>query len=139
MFKKASLFLLLILCLCLQACASKLMTEDPNPAKATLDQNTAYITFFRPSSLGAAIQAPVVEYDQKNDHIKLIGILSYKYKVRYKVAPGEHFFAVGGESASPLKAKVEAGKAYYNSGGFATTHSPCRKVLVELWPVTIGR
>ena len=28
---------------------------------------------------------------------------------------------------------------YYNSGGFSTTHSPCRKVLAELWHTIIGR
>ncbi len=75
------------------------------------DENSAVITFYRPSSLGGMVQAPIVE-DVSGD-IKFVGISSYKTKIRHLVSPGEHIFAVGGESSSMMKATVLPNKNYY--------------------------
>ena len=59
-----------------------------------INENTARITFYRPSSLGSFIQAPVAE--SINNKMKLCGIASFKSKFHYIVSPGQHFFVVGG-------------------------------------------
>ncbi len=99
--------------LTLNACGfkSNLMTPAQNDQSTNLADNISRITFYRPSSFGAAIQAPIVE--QENSEIKLCGIASYGTKFHYIVNPGKHDFIIGGEYASLLKAEIAPNKNYY--------------------------
>ncbi|MCH5277143.1 MAG: hypothetical protein J1E80_04825 [Desulfovibrionaceae bacterium] len=82
-----------------------------NISQETLDDNTACVIFYRSSSLGGAIQAPIVEYIDED--VKFIGISSYNKKIRFITTPGEHIFVVGGESGSVLKADIAPKMNYY--------------------------
>jgi hypothetical protein len=50
-----------------------------------LSQNESAIVFLRPTILGAAIQAPIVEFIDNN--LKFVAIVSAKSKVFYKTVP----------------------------------------------------
>lgn len=95
----------------LTGCASSLMSPVQD-ADNTLPKDKAVITFYRPSTLGFAIQAPIAKDTPEGD-IEFVGVASTGKKIRKTVEPGDHFFVVGGEAYGPLKAKVEANKAYY--------------------------
>lgn len=90
---------------------SKYMKKVEGGAEIAATPNKATIVFMRPSSMAFAIQAPVIDITGAEN--VLVGIVSSKTKVAYKVDAGEHLFAVGGESADMMKATVEAGKIYY--------------------------
>ena len=102
--------ILAMTCAMLSGCASDLMTQVPEETQVT--EQTSVITFWRNNAFGAAIQAPVAE-GKENEGIDPVGIVSHGYKVRYVVEPGDHYFVVGGESSSLLKATVQANKHYY--------------------------
>ncbi|MDR2744885.1 MAG: hypothetical protein LBB66_06820 [Desulfovibrio sp.] len=109
--KKFTVFLLLV-CLMLPACASKLMQLEENVAQqSALAPEQAAIVFYRADSFGGVIQAPVAEICDNN--ICFVGIVSYGMKILHKTTPGHHQFFVGGESASLLDATLESGKYYY--------------------------
>ena len=99
--------------LMLNACGfkSNLMSPATNEQSPKLAENTSRIIFYRSSSMGAAIQAPIVEH--KNGDINFCGIASYGTKFHYIVTPGKHNFVVGGESSSLLKADIAPNKNYY--------------------------
>lgn len=115
MLKKISYLILFYLLFCISACGSIVNSSLMSPVHPNqteeIDKNTARITFYRPSAGGYLIQAPIAE--SINNEMKLCGIASYNSKFRYMVSPGQHFFVVGGESSSILKADVVAGKNYY--------------------------
>lgn len=90
-------------------CASKLMSPDENYAKP--DENKSKIVFFRSSSMGGAIQAPIGKED--GEEVKFIGIASTDTKIQCDVDPGFHTFVVSGESAQIVKGDVAANKIYY--------------------------
>lgn len=104
------LFILFLLVLALSGCASKLMSPAINSTQPVTGDD-ASIIFFRTSSFGGAVQAPVAEY--VNGSVKFVGILSTDTKIRYILPAGEHDFVVGGESSNFLRADVVPGKYYY--------------------------
>lgn len=96
--------------LLLAGCASPLMSPVENADNA-LPKDKAVITFFRTSTFGGAIQAPISKAVSGGN--EFVGVSSTGTKIREEVAPGEYNFVVSGENAHLLKAKVEANKAYY--------------------------
>lgn len=109
MKKFLSIFLLGIM-LVTSGCASKLM-NPVNEGYTTVQDNKANVIFFRSSSFGGAIQAPIAE-DASNG-VNFVGISSMDTKIQYKVEPGEHTFVVSGESAQIVKGVLAANKNYY--------------------------
>jgi len=71
----------------------------------------ALVVFMRPSGLGFAIQSVV--FDATPQEPKLVGIVSAKTKIAYRVDPGEHRFMVVSESADFMDATLSEGKTYY--------------------------
>ena len=105
--------LMSILALAATGCSSKYM-KPAGPDAAALyapSRDKAVIIFMRPSSLGGAIQSSV--FDVTTSDNVLVGIVSHKSKVAYRVAPGEHLFMVIGASADFMRADLESGKTYY--------------------------
>lgn len=76
-----------------------------------ITEDMATITFYRYSSFGGSIQAPIAELT--NNGLKFVGILSVDTKIRKVVTSGKHKYVVGGESGHLLEAKFIAGKHYY--------------------------
>lgn len=112
MKKTRALLLAGIFILLISGCASNYMKPGgPDAASYAPGQNQATVIFMRPSSLGGAIQSSV--FDVTGGENNLVGIVSHKTKVAYKVPPGEHLFMVIGESADFMKAFLDAGKIYY--------------------------
>ena len=89
---------MLALLLSLTACSSKLMDPILEQQQPVPQGNEASITFFRTSSFGGIIQAPIAE--ETASGLELVGISSMDTKIRHVVAPGKHIFVVGGESGS---------------------------------------
>jgi hypothetical protein len=118
----------------LSGCTSKYIQPiDLTQADMELSQDEAAIVFFRPTNLGAAIQAPIAEFI--NDDLKLVSIISAKSKIFYKTVPGKHFFVVGGESSSFLEADFEKGKVYYS---YINSYPGFLKARFEFEPVKNG-
>lgn len=112
--RKLAIFALIsILALAVNGCTSKYMkpTGPDAAARYAPSIDKAAIIFMRPSSLGGAIQSSV--FDVTSSDNVLVGIVSHKTKVAYRVSPGEHLFMVVGESADFMKADLESGKTYY--------------------------
>ncbi len=103
-------FALILLAITLSGCASKLMSPAVDSSQSVTSDDTR-IVFFRTSSFGGMVQAPVAEY--VNGSVKPVGILSTGTKVRYIVPAGQHDFVVGGESSNILRANVAPQKYYY--------------------------
>lgn len=103
-------FTLVLLAITLSGCASKLMSPAVDSSQPVTNDDTS-IVFFRTSSFGGMVQAPVAEY--ANGSVKPVGILSTDTKVRYVVPAGQHDFVVGGESSNILRADVAPQKYYY--------------------------
>lgn len=103
-------FTLVLLAITLSGCASKLMSPAIDSSQPVTNDDTS-IVFFRTSSFGGMVQAPVAEY--ANGSVKPVGILSTDTKVRYVVPAGQHDFVVGGESSNILRADVAPQKYYY--------------------------
>ncbi|MGE5892911.1 MAG: hypothetical protein ACM34I_02535 [bacterium] len=111
MKKTASLFFFVCLALISQGCASKYMKPAGPDAIYSPGTNESLIIFMRPSSVGGAVQSSV--FDVTAPENILVGIVSSKTKVAYKVAAGERLFMVVGESADFMRAEPEPGKTYY--------------------------
>lgn len=91
--------------------SSKMRLVPPGVLYAP-DADHALIVFMRPSRFGGAIQSSL--FDVTTEENVLIGIVSAKTKIAYKVEPGEHLFMVIGESADFMRATLDAGKTYYS-------------------------
>lgn len=93
---------------------TKYMQEvtDPN-ISYTPGSNEAVVVFMRPSNFAFAIQSAV--FDVTTEENKLVGIVSAKKKVAYRVKPGKYTFMVTGESADFMQAELKAGKTYYST------------------------
>ena len=102
---------MLALLLSLTACSSKLMDPMLEQQQPVPQGNEASITFFRTSSFGGMIQAPIAE--ETASGLELVGISSMDTKIRHVVAPGKHIFVVGGESGSLLDEDLAPQKHYY--------------------------
>ncbi len=103
---------LVVACFFASGCTSKLMQPlEAPPVRGALQSDQAAIVFFRPSSFGGAVQAPVIE--AADTGIQYVGIVSAKMKLLHKTTPGKHYYVVGGENANLLEADFEGGKIYY--------------------------
>lgn len=111
MKKYPLLALMLVLSLFLTACSSKLMDPMLEQQQPIPQGDEASITFFRTSSFGGMIQAPIAE--ETASGLELVGIASTDTKIRHVAAPGKHIFVVGGESGSLLDANLAPQKHYY--------------------------
>lgn len=85
---------------------------DPNLTYAP-GSNEAVVVFMRPSNFAFAIQSAV--FDVTTEENRLVGIVSAKKKLAYRVKPGKHMFMVTGESADFMQAELKAGKTYYST------------------------
>lgn len=96
-----------------QGCTSKYMRpEAPDAALSHAPSaEKAVVVFMRPSAVGGAVQSSV--FDVTTTENILVGIVSSKTKVAYRVSAGDHLFMVIGESADFMKAQLLAGKTYY--------------------------
>lgn len=93
-------------------CASSHMAVTTiGPNDGVLAKNQAAIVFFRDTSFGGAIQAPVVE--SLDQDVAFVGIVSANTRLMHKTTPGKHFYVVGGESSSLLEADLAPQKFYY--------------------------
>jgi hypothetical protein len=102
--------------MCLMLVSSCTVSTDKMlvvPAQQTYapDAENALIIFMRPSKMGGVIQSSV--FDVSSSENMLVGIVSARKKVAYKVGPGEHLFMVIGENADFMRASLDAGKTYY--------------------------
>lgn len=96
-----------------QGCASKYMKPvGPDAALSYAPSGEeSVVIFMRPSVVGGAIQSSV--FDVTTEDNVLVGIVSSKTKVAYRVSAGDHLFMVIGESADFMRAELLAGKIYY--------------------------
>jgi hypothetical protein len=94
-------------------CASQYMQPVVHsPSSAQLSPDQAAIIFFRDTSFGGAIQAPIAEGTVDNN-VLFVGIVSANTKFLHKTTPGQHLYVVGGEGANLLFADLEPQKFYY--------------------------
>ncbi|MCL1985178.1 MAG: hypothetical protein FWG59_01850 [Betaproteobacteria bacterium] len=103
-------------CAALVGCASKHMeVATIGQNDGALSENQAAIVFFRDTSFGGAIQAPVVEsfVEATGSNVEFVGIVSANTKLLHKTTPGKHIFIVGGESSNMLEADLAPQKFYY--------------------------
>lgn len=91
----------------LTGCKSSIMTKVQPVNVSTIDENSALVTFVRPSSYGSAIQFGV--WDSET----FVGVVSGKSYVQYKATPGKHLFLARAENWSCVEADLEAGKSYF--------------------------
>ena len=112
--RKLLLLITAFFCSGILACASKSAYMQPvalPSASISLAENQSAIIFYRHSTFGGAIQAPVAEAQE--NAISHIGILSAGTKLLHVTTPGRHTYVVGGESAGLLEADLQEGKYYY--------------------------
>lgn len=110
--KKRLLSLLLAFCFVFTGCASKHMQPvSVTPTMAQLSENQSAVIFFRDTSFGGAIQAPIAEASQ-ND-LLFVGIVSANSRILHKTTPGKHLYVIGGEGSSLLEADLAPGKFHY--------------------------
>ncbi|MDR2604548.1 MAG: hypothetical protein LBC55_04240 [Desulfovibrio sp.] len=110
--KKLTSFLFCCVLILSTGCASQYMqpvVHSPSTAQLTPEQSA--IVFFRDTSFGGAIQAPIAE--SVNNNVAFVGIVSANTKLLHKTAPGQHVYVVGGESSNLLFADLEPQKFYY--------------------------
>jgi hypothetical protein len=109
---KVVLMLSILAMLAASGCASNLMQlVEPESLPQAINEDESAVVFLRPSFIGGAIQAPVVE--AANNDLTLVGIVSTGDKVLSLTSPGKHYYVVGGESSDLLEAELEGGKVYY--------------------------
>ncbi len=102
-----------VLCLGMTGCASKLMQPvDPAAMNDTVQPDEAGIVFFRATTFGGAIQAPIIEASE-GGKLNFVAIVSAGKKYLHRTTPGKHLYVVGGESSEMLEADMDAGKTYY--------------------------
>ena len=105
-------FMAVVICTVLVGCASKHMeVTTVGQGEGVLSDNQAAIIFFRDTSFGGAIQAPIVE--AKGADVEFVGIVSANTKLLHKTTPGKHIYVVGGESSNMLEADLAPQKFYY--------------------------
>ena len=105
-------FMAVAMCFALVGCASKHMeVTTVGQGEGVLSDNQAAIIFFRDTSFGGAIQAPIVE--AKGADVEFVGIVSANTKLLHKTTPGKHIYVVGGESSNMLEADLAPQKFYY--------------------------
>ncbi|MDR1488935.1 MAG: hypothetical protein LBS65_00380 [Desulfovibrio sp.] len=110
--KFATLAAFILSALLSSGCASKYMepvTHDA--ATGQLGAGQSAVVFFRDTSFGGGIQAPVAEGVAGD--VAFIGIVSANTKLLHKTTPGEHVYVVGGEGSNLLFANLEPQKFYY--------------------------
>jgi hypothetical protein len=93
-------------------CASRLMKPvDPAAMSTTIAQDEAAIVFFRATSFGGAIQAPVLEVT--DNQLRFVAIVSSGAKFLHKTTPGNHLYLIDGEFGYFMESSLEGGKTYY--------------------------
>lgn len=114
--EKSIIVLVLFIALFVVECAgpSAMMKEVPEGEPlGPPSTDKAMVVFLRPSGIGFAVQAKVVDVTSE-ENPELVGFLGAKTKIAYQTDPGEAFFMVmGGENTPFLKGNLEAGKTYY--------------------------
>lgn len=106
------MLVLAIAALAMTGCASKHMERAATGQnEVVLAKNQAGIVFFRDTTLGGGIQAPVVESLEKD--VAFVGIVSANTKLLHKTTPGRHVYVVGGEGSNRLVADLAPQKFYY--------------------------
>ncbi len=113
-----ALFSIFMFFLGISGCASKHMEPvATGAANVTVGANESAVVFLRSTTIGGAIQAPVVEgggvLNSDSTSIHFVAIVSAGAKVFHKTTPGKHFYVVGGESSEMLEATLTGGKTYY--------------------------
>ena len=104
--------MMVVLVAMVAGCASKHMEVTTiGQSESSLSDNQTAIVFFRDTSFGGGIQAPVVE--SKDSDIEFVSIISANTKFLHKTTPGKHTFIVGGESSNILEADLAPQKFYY--------------------------
>jgi hypothetical protein len=94
-------------------CASQYMQPVVHsPSSSQLSPEQSAIVFFRDTSFGGAIQAPIAE-GINDSNVSFVGIVSANTKFLHKTTPGQHLYVVGGESTNLLFADLEPQKFYY--------------------------
>jgi len=107
------LLLMVIAVMGMSGCAGKLMRPvEPAQMDETVKADEAAIVFFRSTTFGGAIQAPIVEADE-GGNLTFVAVISAKTKYLHRTTPGRHLYVIGGESSAILEANMEAGKTYY--------------------------
>ena len=110
--KKCFLVLAVLLCVFMTGCSSKYMAPvGPEAVVDTVSQGEAVIVFFRATSFGGAVQAPVIE--SVDDKLQFVAIVSAGMKIMHRTTPGKHLYMVAGESSEILEADLAEGKTYY--------------------------
>ncbi len=111
--RKLVLFFMVVMCAGMMGCASKFMQPvDPAAMNTAVSQDESVIVFFRATSVGGGIQAPVIEASE-DGKLSYVAIVSAATKYLHRTTPGKHLYVVGGESSEMLEADMEAGKTYY--------------------------
>ena len=126
-FKRLLLITICFAFVLLAGCQSSMMTKVQPINVSGIDQNTALVTFVRPTSFGGAIQFGV--WDSET----FIGVTSANSYVQYKTSPGKHLFLARAENWSCVEADLEAGKSYFI---ITAVRMGVWKARVALEPVT---
>lgn len=112
MRKLILILVLTTICAVMAGCASKHMQATTvGENESVLAGNQSAVVFFRDSSMGGAVQAPIVE--SKAADVEFVSILSANTKVLHKTVPGKHIYIIGGESSNMLDAVLAPQKFYY--------------------------
>jgi hypothetical protein len=110
--KRLTTILFFVAIIATTSCASQYMQPVVHaPSAAQLSPEQSAIVFFRDTSFGGAIQAPIAE--GINNNVSFVGIVSANTKLLHKTTPGQHIYVVGGESSNLLFADLEPQKFYY--------------------------
>ncbi len=91
----------------LAGCKSSVMMGVQPVNIATLDNNTAMVTFIRSGFVGKAIQFGIWDSE------KWVGVLASDSYIQYKASPGQHLFLARAENWSCVEADLEGGKSYF--------------------------
>jgi hypothetical protein len=86
---------------------------DPVSVDTAVSQDESAIVFFRATSFGGAVQAPVLEVNEDGS-LKFVTIVSAGAKLLHKTTPGKHLYLIDGEFGYFLEADLEGGKTYYS-------------------------
>ncbi|MCK5543208.1 MAG: hypothetical protein KAI40_11005 [Desulfobacterales bacterium] len=91
----------------LAGCKSVGMIQVEPVNVSSLDNNTALVTFLRPSFMGQAIQFGIWDSD------KFVGHISTQSYIQYKTTPGKHIFLARSGNWSCVEAELKGGKSYF--------------------------
>ncbi len=113
LMRKLMMLLMAMACFGMTGCASHLMQHiDSTAINTQISQEESAIVFFRATSIGGGVQAPVIEVSE-DGKISFVAIISAATKYLHRTTSGKHLYVVGGESSEMLEADMEAGKTYY--------------------------